>query len=134
MAFRLDKLTVKSQEAVQRAQSLASEKGHPEMDRRPQVSGGSQPNANRQLMAVLEAALKEAAAMKDEFVSVEHLLLALTKTDSAAKNLLQVNGVREKDILEALKSVRGSARVSDQNPEGQYQALQKYGIDLVQKA
>src|SRR5439155_21465886 len=161
------------QEAVQRAQTLASEKGHPEMDplhllaalvedqegvarpivekigvnvpqlqrqvmaeldRKPQVSGGSQPNANRQLMTVLEGALKEAAAMKDEFVSVEHLLLALTRNDSAAKNLLQVNGVRDKDILEALKSVRGSARVTDQNPEGQYQALQKYGIDLVQKA
>src|SRR3954469_17480448 len=173
MAFRLDKLTVKSQEAVQRAQTLASEKGHPEMDplhllaalldeqegvarpilekigvnvpqlqrqvnteldRKPQVSGGSQPMANKQLLAVLEAALKEATAMKDEFVSVEHLLLALTKTDSPVKSLLQVNGVRDKDILEALKSVRGSARVTDQNPEGQYQALQKYGIDLVQKA
>src|SRR5256885_8842593 len=173
MAFRLDKLTVKSQEAVQRAQTLANEKGHPEMDplhllaalldeqdgvarpilekigvnvrqlqkqvlgeldRKPQVSGGSQPNANRAFIAVLEAALKEATALKDEFVSVEHLLLALTKTDSPAKNLLQVNGVRDKDILEALKSVRGSARVTDQNPEGQYQALQKYGIDLVQKA
>ena len=58
---------------------------------------------NRQLMAVLEAAMKEAAAMKDEFVSVEHLLLALTKNDSPAKNLLQVNGVRDKDILEALE-------------------------------
>ncbi len=173
MAFRLDKLTVKSQEAVQRAQTLASEKGHPEMDplhllaalldeqegvarpilekvgvnvpqlkrqvdtelsRKPQVSGGSTPMANKQLLAVLEAALKEATAMKDEFVSVEHLLLALTKTDSPAKNLLQVNGVREKDILEAMKSVRGSSRVTDQNPENQYQALQKYGIDLVQKA
>src|SRR6185436_19020737 len=173
MAFRLDKFTVKSQEAVQRAQSLAAEKGHPEMDplhllaalldeqegvarpilekvgvnvpqlkrqvdtelsRKPQVSGGSTPMANKQLLAVLEASLKEATAMKDEFVSVEHLLMALTKTDSPAKNLLQVNGVREKDILEALKSVRGSARVTDQNPENQYQALLKYGIDLVQKA
>src|SRR4051795_1255024 len=173
MAFRLDKLTVKSQEAVQRAQTLASEKGHPEMDplhllaalldeqegvarpvlekigvnvpqlqrqinteldRKPQVSGGSTPNANRQLLAVLEGSLKEAAGMRDEFVSVEHLLLALTKVDSPVKNLLQVNGVRDKDILEALKSVRGAARVTDQNPEGQYQALQKYGIDLVQKA
>src|SRR5947209_2516444 len=90
--------------------------------------------AGRQLLSVLDAALKEAAGMRDEFVSVEHLLLALTKIDSPAKNLLQVNGVRDKDILEALKSVRGSARVTDQNPEGQYQALQKYGIDLVQKA
>src|SRR6185436_15458846 len=102
MAFRLDKFTVKSQEAVQRAQSLAAEKGHPELDslhflaalldeadgvarpilekigvnvgqlskqvnaeldRKPQVSGGSTPNANRQFMAVLEGAQKEAAAM-----------------------------------------------------------------------
>jgi ATP-dependent Clp protease ATP-binding subunit ClpB len=105
-----------------------------ELDRRPKVSGGSQPQPNRQLMAVLEGAVKESAAMKDEFVSVEHLLLALTKNDSQAKNLLELNGVRDKDILEALKSVRGSARVTDQNPEGQYQALEKYGIDLVQKA
>jgi len=173
MAFRFDKLTIKAQEAVQAAQSLAAEKGHADMDplhllaalagetdgvarpilekigvnvgqlsrmveaeldRRPKVSGGSQPQPNRQLTAVLEGAVKESAAMKDEFVSVEHLLLALTKTDSQAKRLLELNGVRDKDILEALKSVRGSARVTDQNPEGQYQALEKYGIDLVQKA
>jgi ATP-dependent Clp protease ATP-binding subunit ClpB len=173
MAFRFDKLTVKSQEAVQRAQQLAVEKGHPEvdplhllaalldeedgvarpilekvgvnlsqlrrqvqaeLDRRPQVSGGSQPGAGRQLMAVLEGAMQDAAAMKDEFVSVEHLLLALAKQDSPARQMLQIHGVREKDILEALKSVRGSARVTDQNPEGQYQALQKYGVDLVEKA
>jgi ATP-dependent Clp protease ATP-binding subunit ClpB len=85
-------------------------------------------------MAVLEGAMQEAAAMKDEFVSVEHLLLALAKQDSPARQMLQIHGVREKDILEALKSVRGSARVTDQNPEGQYQALQKYGVDLVEKA
>jgi ATP-dependent Clp protease ATP-binding subunit ClpB len=173
MAFRIDKLTIKAQEAVQNAQSLAAEQGHSEIDplhllaalaaesegvarpilekvgvnvaqlakmaageleRRPKVSGGSQPQPNRQLMAVLDAAMKESAAMKDEFVSVEHVLLALTKVDSPAKNLLQISGVRDKDILEALKTVRGSARVTDQNPEGQYQALEKYGIDLVQKA
>ena len=173
MPFRFDKLTIKAQEAVQNAQSLATERGHSEidplhllsalaaetdgvarpvlekvgvkipqlakmiageLDRRPQVSGGSQPQPNRQFMAVLEAAQKESAAMKDEFVSVEHLLLALTKIDSQAKSLLELNGVRDKDILEALKTVRGSARVTDQNPEGQYQALDKYGIDLVQKA
>ena len=173
MALRMDKLTVKSQEAVQAAQDLAAEAGHSEIEplhllaamlqdsegiarpvlekigvniaqlnkqiaselsRKPSVSGGSQPQPNRQLMSVLEESQKQSAAMKDEFVSVEHLLLALTKVDSPSKNLLQVNGVREKDILEALKSVRGSARVTDQNPEGQYQALEKYGIDLVQKA
>ncbi|HEX5105329.1 MAG TPA: Clp protease N-terminal domain-containing protein, partial [Pirellulaceae bacterium] len=173
MAFRMDKLTVKSQEAVQAAQALAAEQGHSEIDplhllaamlqdgegiarpvlekigvniaqlgkqiaselnRKPSMSGGSQPQPNRLFMTVLEEAVQQATVMKDEFVSVEHLLLALTRVDSPAKNLLQVNGVREKDILEALKSVRGSARVTDQNPEGQYQALEKYGIDLVQKA
>ena len=105
-----------------------------ELARLPQTSGGSQPNPNRALQGVLEASTKESAAMKDEFVSVEHLLLALAKTDSKAKSLLELNGIREKDILSALKTVRGSARVTDQNPEGQYQALLKYGIDLVERA
>jgi len=105
-----------------------------EISRLPQASGGSQPQPNADLRNVLEASAKEAAAMKDEFVSVEHLLLALTKTNSPAKNLLQINGVRDNDILNALRAVRGSARVTDQNPEAQYQALQKYGIDLVEKA
>jgi ATP-dependent Clp protease ATP-binding subunit ClpB len=105
-----------------------------ELSRLPQTSGGTRPSPNRALQNVLEAAAKEAAAMKDEFVSVEHLLLALAKTDSKAKNLLQLNGIRDSDILNALKTIRGSARVTDQNPEGQYQALQKYGIDLVERA
>jgi len=105
-----------------------------ELARLPQASGGSQPQPNADMRNVLEASSKEAAAMKDEFVSVEHLLLALTKTNSPAKNLLQINGVRDQDILSALRAVRGSARVTDQNPESQYQALQKYGIDLVEKA
>jgi ATP-dependent Clp protease ATP-binding subunit ClpB len=173
MAFRFDKLTIKAQEAVQRAQSLAADRGNPELDplhllsallaesegivrpvlekigvnvgqlsrlvdseigRMPQASGGSQPNPNRASMQVLEASVKESAAMKDEFVSVEHLLLALTKVGSTAKNLLQINGVAEKDILGALRTVRGSSRVTDQSPEEKFQALKKYGIDLVEKA
>jgi ATP-dependent Clp protease ATP-binding subunit ClpB len=173
MAFRFEKLTIKAQEAVAAAQSMASERGNPEITplhllsaltseadgvakpifekigvnlaqlkrlidaelaRLPQASGGSQPQPNAELRAVLEGSAKEAAAMKDEFVSVEHLLLALTKNNSPAKNLLQINGVRDQDILSALQAVRGSARVTDQNPESQYQALQKYGIDLVEKA
>src|SRR5690606_7590055 len=60
--------------------------------------------------------------------------LALTLVDSPAKNLLQVNGLRTDDVLQALAAVRGSARVTDQNPEDKYQALQKYGIDLVERA
>jgi ATP-dependent Clp protease ATP-binding subunit ClpB len=173
MAFRFDKLTIKAQEAVARAQSLAADRGNPEMDplhllaslleeqdgivkplldkmgvntrqlagivksevdRFPSASGGSNPSPNQALRKVLDASADEAARMKDEFVSVEHLILALTKTDSKAKNVLQINGVREEDVLNALRTVRGSARVTDQSPEGQYQALEKYGIDLVKKA
>ncbi len=69
--------------------------------------------------------------MKDEFVSTEHLLLGITKSDCKAKDLLKLNGVDEKDLLQALQTIRGSARVTDQNPEGKFQALEKYGIDLV---
>jgi ATP-dependent Clp protease ATP-binding subunit ClpB len=173
MAFRFDKLTIKAQEAVAGAQSLALEKGHSEVDalhlllallaetegvvrpilakaganvaqlqnlteselgRSPKVSGGSTPNVSRVLHEVLETSDKEAARMKDEFVSTEHLLLALTKVDSKAKRLLETHAVREKDILTALQTVRGTTRVTDQAPEGKYQALQKYGIDLVERA
>lgn len=173
MAFRFDKLTTKAQEAVQRAQDLAADRGNPEISplhllaalleesegvvrpllekigvrrsqltgmvesevkRLPQVSGGSQPGIGAPLKKVFDASAEQAAQMKDEFVSTEHLLLALTKVDSPAKNLLQVNGLRTDDILQALTAVRGSARVTDQNPEEKYQALQKYGIDLVERA
>ena len=72
--------------------------------------------------------------MKDEFVSTEHLLLALAKVDSPARKLLEVNGIAENDILTALSNVRGSGRVTDQNPEEKFQALERYGIDLVEKA
>ncbi|QDU25138.1 Chaperonin protein ClpB [Anatilimnocola aggregata] len=105
-----------------------------ELDRLPKAQGGSQPNPNRALGQILEGAAKEAQQMQDEFVSVEHLLLSLTKNDSTARNLLQVNGVRDKDVLSALKDVRGSGRVTDQHPEDKFQALKKYGIDLVEKA
>ncbi len=173
MPFRFDKLTIKAQEAVQRAQSLAADRGCPQIDplhllagllseeegivgpvldkiganrkqlertvegelnHLPKVSGGAPPQPSPVVMQVFEAASREAETMKDEFVSTEHLLLALTKTDSKAKNLLKLNAIGEKEILKALKDVRGSARVEDQNPEGKFQALQKYGIDLVERA
>ena len=72
--------------------------------------------------------------MKDEFISTEHLLLALAKTDSKASQVLKLNAIGENDILKALQAVRGSARVEDQNPEAKFQALEKYGIDLVERA
>jgi ATP-dependent Clp protease ATP-binding subunit ClpB len=72
--------------------------------------------------------------MKDDFVSTEHLLLALAKTDSKARQTLKLNAITERELLEAMRAVRGNQRVSDQNPEAKFQALEKYGIDLVQRA
>jgi ATP-dependent Clp protease ATP-binding subunit ClpB len=105
-----------------------------ELSRLPKTSGGSQPQVNAGLREVLETSARDAGAMKDEFVSTEHLLVALTKGKSKAKQILELNGVREADILSALQTVRGSSRVTDQNPEDKYQALQRYGIDLVEAA
>jgi len=72
--------------------------------------------------------------MKDEFVSTEHLLLSLTKIDSKAKSILKLNAIDDKEILQALQKVRGSARVTSPDPEGSYQALEKYGRDLTEAA
>jgi ATP-dependent Clp protease ATP-binding subunit ClpB len=173
MAFRFDKLTLKAQEAVVRAQELATDRGNAQIDplhllaalltendgivgpileriganrqqldsiiqaeleHFVQVSGGAPPQGSRELNQVLEAAQREADGMKDEFVSTEHLLLALAKVDSKAKNILKLNAVTEKDLLKVLQAVRGSARVTDQTPEDKFQALGRYGIDLVDRA
>ncbi|MFM7522152.1 MAG: Clp protease N-terminal domain-containing protein, partial [Planctomycetota bacterium] len=105
-----------------------------ELSHLPKVSGGAQPQPDQELMKVFEGAVAESATMKDEFVSTDHLLLALAKTPSKAKNLLQLGGVAEKDLLAGLRAVRGSSRVTDQSPEEKFQALEKYGVDLVQRA
>jgi len=105
-----------------------------EISRMPKASGGSTPQPDQELRPTLEASMSEADAMRDEFVSTEHLLLALTKVRSKAQSLLELNAVREADVLSAMQSVRGSTRVTDQNPEEKYQALERYGIDLVEKA
>jgi len=173
MAFRFDKLTLKAQEAVVRAQELATDRDNAQIDplhllaalltendgivgpilerigvnlqqldssiqaelkRFAQVSGGAPPLGSQELNQVLEAAQREADAMKDEFVSTEHLLLALAKVDSKASNILKLNAVTENNLLRVLQAVRGSARVTDQTPEDKFQALQRYGIDLVDRA
>jgi ATP-dependent Clp protease ATP-binding subunit ClpB len=113
----------------QLAQVVRSELGH-----LPKTSGGAPPQLSRDLNSILETAQQEATSMKDEFVSTEHLLLALTKTASKAKDVLKLHGVTEKDVLAALQTIRGSARVTTQAPEGTFQALEKYGIDLVERA
>ena len=105
-----------------------------ELSHFPKVSGGAQPQADQDLIKIFEAASAEADVMKDEFVSTDHLLLGLVKTPSKAKNVLKLAAVDEQQLLAGLQAVRGSARVTDQNPEEKFQALEKYGIDLVQRA
>ncbi|MCX6551444.1 MAG: ATP-dependent chaperone ClpB [Acidobacteria bacterium] len=102
----------------------------------PQTQGGATPAASARTSRVLAAAQAEAAQMKDEFVSTEHLLLALAAEPgrSASGRLLQGRGVTKDRILEALQAIRGSQRVTDQNPEGKYQALERYGRDLTDLA
>src|SRR5947209_8393303 len=170
--MRLDKLTIKAQEAVVRAQELAQQKDHSELlpihllaallkeeggvvepllqkvganvgrissilegelDRLPRATG-TQLGMARSTQDVLAKAQKEADRLKDEYVSTEHLLLALTDVKSEAKELLSLNAVTHDAILAALKDVRGGQRVTDQDPEAKYQSLQKYGRDLVEAA
>jgi ATP-dependent Clp protease ATP-binding subunit ClpB len=105
-----------------------------ELSHLPKVSGGAQPQPDQELIKVFEAATAESATMKDEFVSTDHLLLGLVKTPSKAKNVLQLAAVGEKELMAGLQAVRGQSRVTDQNPEEKFQALEKYGIDLVKRA
>ncbi len=170
--MNFNKFTIKSQEAVQNAQEIASSYANqaiePEhllaalvqdaggtvppivqkaganlsyikiklnelIDRLPKVSGGSlgQQGMSSTLGRVFERALKEAQDLKDEYVSTEHLLLGLvTNPESPAGRLLQDQGVTKEAVLQVLKEIRGSQRVTDQNPEDKYQALQRYGRDL----
>ena len=105
-----------------------------ELKHLPKASGGSPPGVGSQFSRVLDTAQAEADGMKDEFVSTEHLLLALAGTPSKAQDALQLNAITKDKVLTALRAVRGSARVTDQTPEGKFQALEKYGIDLVERA
>jgi ATP-dependent Clp protease ATP-binding subunit ClpB len=114
---------------TQLEQIVSSELGH-----FPKITGGTPPGVGSTLNRVLEAAQREADTMKDEFVSTEHLLLALAKVDSKAKNVLKLNAVTEQEILQALQTIRGTARVTDQNPEAKFNALERYGIDLTDRA
>jgi len=177
MAIRWDKFTVKAQEAVQRANELASEHGNPELmplhllaalvedkegivapvlekigigpqavlsdlykeiEKLPKVSGSGgaqQPAMSSQINQVLDKSFKEADTFKDEYVSTEHMLLALTdlKRD-AAQELMARHGATHDAILRALTAVRGSQRITDQNPEAKYQALERYARDLTELA
>ena len=168
--MRWDQFTVMSQEAIQKAQGLAEEKGHQEirpehllasflaqdenivnailakigapaakiradveaaLERLPKVSGGGESTLSSALRQILDAARKEAEQLKDEYVSTEHLFLAMLKDGkNEASRILRANGVDEDAVLKALAAVRGSQRVTDPEPEGKYQVLEKYTRDL----
>jgi ATP-dependent Clp protease ATP-binding subunit ClpB len=102
-----------------------------ELDKLPRVSGQSQLGADRALMEVFGEAQKQAEKLKDEYVSVEHLLLALVVTKTDVSAVLQNAGLTEAKLLTVLKEIRGNQRVTDAHPEDKYQALEKYGKDLV---
>ena len=102
---------------------------------RPKVYGdSSQVTLSPQLSKVLHNAESEAANLKDQYVSTEHLLLALTDTPSEARELLRRHGISKNLLLEALKGIRGNQRVTDQSPEDKYQVLERYCRDLTDLA
>ena len=102
----------------------------------PKIAGSATANhyLSSGISAAMESALKEANAMKDEFVSVEHLLIALAEQKSNASQLLKDQGVIKESILKVLTEFRGNQRVTDQNPEDKYQALSRYGRILNDEA
>jgi ATP-dependent Clp protease ATP-binding subunit ClpB len=107
-----------------------------ELEKLPKVSGeAAQPTLSNEVNKLLEQAFKEASNFKDEYVSTEHLLLAIThlKRD-AAQQILNRHGATYDAILKALTAVRGSQKVTDQNPEAKYQALERYARDLTEQA
>jgi ATP-dependent Clp protease ATP-binding subunit ClpB len=101
----------------------------------PRVQGStSQPQLSYGLRATLDAADDARESLGDDFLSVEHFLLGALKSDSPAGKLLKEVGITEPKAREAIKSVRGNQKVTDENPEGKYQTLEKYGTDLTARA
>jgi len=172
--MRFDKFTIKSQEAVQKAQHLAESKGNQQVDvehllrvlldegvaleivkmlgvdiasitreidkeieRFPKVLGPTpmgQFYITQELKDVFEEALNVAGHLRDDYVSVEHLLLGILKTKNRAERLLKRYGVTEDGVLSAMRQIRGTQRVTDQTPEDKYQALKRYARDLTELA
>ena len=106
-----------------------------ELGRFPTQSGGGEPSLSRELHAVFDRAEKDAKALGDAYVSTEHLLLALVEEKgTTARSLVAAAGVSEDDLRTALNEVRGSHRVTDQSPEGRYQALERFTRNLTDQA
>jgi ATP-dependent Clp protease ATP-binding subunit ClpB len=122
-------LTALGVQPAQLSSALATE-----LQRQPKVTGNVQLSASARLGRVLQQAQKEAQSLGDEYVSTEHLLLAMAEDQGYTGQALKRLGVTHERVLGALKDVRGNQRVTDQNPEGKYQALEKYGRDLTDLA
>jgi len=105
-----------------------------ELDRLPSQSTGAGMGMDPSMSNVMVAAGKEAEGLKDEYISVEHFLLAMAEVACNAKEVLSTLGVSRDDILAAMQAIRGNQRVTDQSPEDKYQALERYGRDLCQMA
>jgi len=104
------------------------------IDAFPRVSGGAEPNPARRTNAVLQKAEDEMRALKDDFISTEHLLLAAVKSDREIQSVFEKAGLTYDKLLAALATVRGNQRVTDRDPEGKFQALDKYTRDLTDMA
>jgi len=99
------------------------------------TAGAREPSTSRELMDVLRLSEREAGKLRDEYISTEHILLALTSAQAGeVAKILNRNGATHKATLEAIEAVRGPHRVTDQSPEDKYQSLQKFGRDLTQAA
>jgi len=105
-----------------------------ELRRLPQGAAGSQLMPDPAFGQVVLDAQNRADAMGDEYLSVEHLLVSLATVQTDAKEILRLNSVAPKQIEDALKEIRGGGKVTDQNPEDKYKALERYGIDLLEMA
>jgi len=105
-----------------------------EIERMARVYGGSEPSISPRLRKVLEEAWNEMNKFKDEYLSVEHLLLAMLDIEGGAQRALRAGGLTRDQVLQALTAIRGAQRVTDQNPEGKYQSLEKYGRNLTELA
>ena len=172
--MRFDRFTIKAQEVLQTAQSLASDAQSPELgvehlmlalisqtdgivtpifqklgvdipsitsaiadtvEKMPKVQGAAEMRIAPALQSTLDNGFKEATALKDEYVSTEHLLIASAETkQNEVSKILRAAGVTKDKILKALVDIRGNQRITDQNPEDKYQALTRFGRELTQEA
>ena len=104
---------------------------HSELDRLPTVKGTGQLAADASLNQVMNRAAQYVTEFKDEYLSTEHLLLALLAVENPAREILTLSGADEAKVLQAVRDIRGTHRVTDADPENKYQALERFGIDLI---